>query len=54
MSNETYTQWYIKFPWHVSGDKCYQYPKDDKGNCACTCKSCLKHEHKATREAHMR
>jgi hypothetical protein len=53
MSMQTYTQWYIQFPWHVSGDKEYQYPKDDHGDCTCQCEYCKKMgAHKATRKAH--
>jgi hypothetical protein len=48
---ETYTEWRIKYPWHVSNEP---YPKDKDGNCTCDCKYCIKYGvHTATREAHM-
>jgi hypothetical protein len=52
-NKESYTQWWIKYPWHVSGELEGQYPSDEHGNCTCQCKGCLKHEHKATKQAHM-
>jgi hypothetical protein len=51
---ETYTQWAIKYPWHVGGNQTYQYPYDEKGTCICQCEGCLKKgTHPATTHAHM-
>lgn len=51
----TYTQWYIKYPWHVSGSKEGKYPHDRAGNCTCRCQYCVaRGKHKATRAAHLR
>lgn len=48
----TYTEWGIRYPWHVSDTP---YPKDKNGNCACKCVYCRRRgEHKATRKAHLK
>lgn len=53
-NKETYTEWWIKYPWHVSGEMEGKYPHDEQGNCTCTCKYCTEmYEHKATKNGHM-
>ena len=48
----SYTQWGIKYPWHVSA---IPYPKDKDGNCTCKCVYCRKRgKHKSTRVAHLK
>ena len=48
MGAKDYTQWAIKYPWHVSGAKEGKYPKDSKGYCTCTCQYCKRKTHKVT------
>ena len=49
---ETYTQWCLKYPWHVSDEP---YPSDAQENCICECEFCKKHgKHAATRAAHLK
>ena len=51
----SYTEWAIKYPWHVSGPREFKYPKDKRGNCTCRCVYCRKRGvHKTTRAAHLK
>lgn len=52
MGMTEYTEWAVKYPWHVSDEP---YPQDNNGNCTCECEYCqARHEHKATMEAHLK
>ena len=47
---ETYTQWAVKYSWHVSDEP---YPSNQEGDCTCDCEHChARGAHKANREAH--
>jgi hypothetical protein len=37
----SFTQWAIKYPWHVSGEQAGKYPLNADGNCSCQCQWCL-------------
>ena len=51
----SYTQWAIKYPWHVSGTMDGKYPRTASGKCACKCVYCRQRGvHGATRVAHLK